>query len=113
MNSEPTGNGHRLTPQEVSVDQLTTLIQIAAASALVAAPMVALVKLIESGINLEDGLPIRYAEPGWPAGVQEDDVPRFRVERARPRPASAATVEPPRPATATRAPQGCELAPTS
>ena len=95
------------------MDQLITLIQIAATSGLVVAPIVAFVKLLTWGLRLDDIQPLRFVEPGWPIGVQEEDVPRFRVERARARRALSST--PPRSETpaSPRTAQGCELAPSS
>jgi hypothetical protein len=91
------------------MDQLLTLVQIVLANAVVVAPIVGIVLFLRRGLDLEEGVPIRYAEPGWPTGVQEEDVPRFRVERARSRSAPPTAV-PARAGSASRIAQGCELA---
>jgi hypothetical protein len=89
------------------VDQLSTLIEIVATNAIVAAPIVGIVLFIRQGVNLEQGLPVRYAERKWPRGVQEEDAPVWRTELAQPRGRSAPAD---RRAVARRVAQGCEVA---
>jgi hypothetical protein len=91
------------------MDQLLIFAEIIAVNALVALPIVALVMLIGRGLDLESGNPLRYAEPGWPHGVQEEDSPPWRVELAHPR--ARESMQPARPIAARSLPQGCEVAP--
>ena len=92
------------------MDQLLSLIEILAVNALVAAPIAGIVLFLGGGADLEPGLPLRYAEPGWPRGVQEEDSPEWHVELAHPRGRSTAPVG--RSIVTTRMTQGCELAAT-
>ena len=91
------------------MDQLLIFAQIVAANALVAVPIVAIVMFIGRGVDLESGIPLRWPEPGWPRGVQEEDSPQWRVELAHPRAQASARSE--RPITVRSLPQGCEVAP--
>jgi hypothetical protein len=91
------------------VDQLLALVEIVMMNAVVAAPIVAIVLFIRQGVDLETGGPYRYAEPGWPRGVQEEDVPHWHVELAHPRGRDAAPSG--RPGAARPLAQGCEVAP--
>ena len=91
------------------MDQLLIFAEIVAVNALVAVPIVAIVKLIGRGHDLETGYPLTYPEPGWPHGVQEEDSPPWRVELAHPRARESVRSE--WPIAARALPQGCEVAP--
>jgi hypothetical protein len=90
------------------VDQLLTVAEIVATNAIVVAPIVGIVLFIRRGVDVEQGVPLRYAEPGWPRGVQEEDPPHWRVElahqRRRPTARGERSVTP-------RVTQGCDVAP--
>ena len=93
------------------MDQLSTLVEIVVVNAMIAAPIVGLVLFLRHGVDLESGLPVRYAEPGWPRGVQEEDAPEWHIELVHPRGRSAPPTD--RRAVARRVAQGCEVAPAS
>jgi hypothetical protein len=65
---------------------LVELLRIAVAIALVAAPPILIVRLIAGpdGPSLPDLLAFTIEQPR-PHGVQEEDAPRWQVERVRPR----------------------------
>ena len=91
------------------MDQLLTVIEILATNAIVAAPIVGIVLFIRRGADLEQGVPLRYREPGWPRGVQEEDAPEWHVELAHPRGRLAVPVG--RSVASRPLAQGCEVAP--
>jgi hypothetical protein len=91
------------------VDQFLTLIEILAVNVMVAAPIVGIALFLTRGVDLEQGIPVRFAEPEWPHGVQEEDAPVWHVELAHPRGRSAPPVV--ERAFAPRVAQGCEVAP--
>ena len=65
------------------MDQIATLIEIGAWSAIVAAPIIALVRFLAGSSDITDAIELGYREAGWPRGVQEQELVPWRVEFLR------------------------------
>ena len=91
------------------MDQLVTLIEIGAWSALVTVPIIAFVKVVAGPDDLADGIALGYREAGWPHGVQEEEPVPWRLELL-PRTRSVETSRGSRPRSESA--QRCELAPS-
>ncbi|HEU4673812.1 MAG TPA: hypothetical protein VFS32_13020 [Candidatus Limnocylindrales bacterium] len=54
------------------MDQITAFVEIAACAALVAAPAIAIVRILDGGLGIGAAF-VRSSVPAWPRGIQEEE----------------------------------------